>query len=378
MKSFIDHHARSVIGVLSGFDRLVFRGRLQRLSYAAGLNAYLYAAGVLLKDFGQFAGKTTEQLKSASLQRVIDDDRPVRYLASSRTRKEELVQEIIARDDITEGTVCAFTCVEPCPSYEIYKNRETHKLELRSRHRKGLHLYHYFIHPRFGLTGARIQTWFPFHVQVWINGREWLTRQMDAAGIGYRRRDNCFTWVEDYRAAQRLFDQQVRINWVKPLNQIADRLFPNLHELLPPPPLWSPFEYHWTAHQSEWATDVTFGQRAQLREIYPRLVRHAVSSFGPSDVMRFLGRKVNRDDRIPKNFNGQITLDVAERPEGTRLKYWIDHNSTKMYDKWNNLRIETTINDPRPFKVYRTTESDPDGPLRWLPMRKGISSSLGR
>jgi len=37
---------------------------------------------------------------------------------------------------------------------------------------------------------ARIQTWFPFHVQVGINGREWLTRQMQRAGLGYRQGGN--------------------------------------------------------------------------------------------------------------------------------------------------------------------------------------------
>jgi hypothetical protein len=42
---------------------------------------------------------------------------------------------------------------------------------------------------------ARIQTWFPFAVQICLNGREWLARAMDAAGLGYVRRDNCFTWL---------------------------------------------------------------------------------------------------------------------------------------------------------------------------------------
>ena len=27
---------------------------------------------------------------------------------------------------------------------------------------------------------ARIQTWFPFRIQICLNGREWLARQMDA------------------------------------------------------------------------------------------------------------------------------------------------------------------------------------------------------
>ncbi len=38
-----------------------------------------------------------------------------------------------------------------------------------------------------------------------------------------------------------------------------------------------------------------------------------------------------------------------------------------------NARIETTINQSREFKVYRTSERNPGGDKKWLPMRKGIA-----
>jgi hypothetical protein len=305
MNSFVTQHAKSGIGVLSGFDRLVFRGRLQRLSYTEGLKSYLNSAGVLLKDFGRYA--------------------------------------------------------------------EKHALELRARPRKCLHLYHYPAHPQFGFLHARIQTWFPFAVQICLNGREWLSRQMDAAGLAYRRRDNCFTWIEDFAAAQRLMDRQVSAAWPRLLKDVVKRIHPPLDELLPQPEFWAPWEYRWSVFQSEWATDITFRTRKELQQLYPRLIRHAMASFGPTDVLRFLGRKLNRDGSLPGYFNGEVTLDVKERPEGTRLKYWLDRNSGKMYDKWNNLRVEMTMNDPHGFKVFRHKETEPEGPLAWLPLRKGIA-----
>ena len=78
------------------------------------------------------------------------------------------------------------------------------------RHRKCLYLYHYQIHPMLRLHACRIQTWFPFSIQICLNGREWLARTMDAAGIGYVQRDNCFTWLEDPKRAQRLMDRQLQ------------------------------------------------------------------------------------------------------------------------------------------------------------------------
>ena len=51
------------------------------------------------------------------------------------------------------------------------------RLELVGEPRKCLHLYHYLIHPLFGFMHLRLQTWFPFSLQVCLNGREWLARQ---------------------------------------------------------------------------------------------------------------------------------------------------------------------------------------------------------
>jgi hypothetical protein len=34
-------------------------------------------------------------------------------------------------------------------------------------------------------------------MQIWLNGREWLARTLNAKGIDHVRHDNCFTWLED-------------------------------------------------------------------------------------------------------------------------------------------------------------------------------------
>ena len=57
-------------------------------------------------------------------------------------------------------------------------------------YRKCLFIYQYWMHPVFGFMS--IQTWFPFPIHIYLNGREWLAQQMNRAGIGYRRSGNCF------------------------------------------------------------------------------------------------------------------------------------------------------------------------------------------
>jgi hypothetical protein len=59
-------------------------------------------------------------------------------------------------------------------------------------------VYQYWQHPTFGWLNARIATWFPFSIQICMNGRAWLARQLDSAGIAYRQQDNCFPWIADW------------------------------------------------------------------------------------------------------------------------------------------------------------------------------------
>ena len=59
MEHFVSKHAEAVIGALSGFDRLVFRGTLRMLAHRSGMIAYLWAMRVLLKDFANHAEALT-------------------------------------------------------------------------------------------------------------------------------------------------------------------------------------------------------------------------------------------------------------------------------------------------------------------------------
>jgi hypothetical protein len=57
-----------------------------------------------------------------------------------------------------------------------------------------------------------------------------------------------------------------------------------------------------------------------------------------------------------------------------RIKHASGLNSLKLYDKQGRvLRVETTIHDARDLKVYRPAGDDPEGALKWQPLRKGVA-----
>lgn len=374
MNEFIARYTDKITGTLSGFDRLVFRGTLRLVNFVEGMWHYLHANDVLLKDFKSHVETVTERIKIASTAEAERLGRPVRYLNSSTIDKNDLARQIAKEDSIEQGLVCVLSCVEPCRTYEIHRNAASKHLELRLCSRKCMFLYHYWIDPMFGWMNARIQTWFPFPIQICVNGREWLGTRMRQEGLGFVAAGNCFPLVENWHRAQQLLHEQLQTAWPDSLDPIARRLNPEHDQIFGK----YPASYYWTTYQSEWAIDVVFRNKEDLSRLYPRLVHHGLTSFSCADVIRYLGKPTRLDGQIPRNFSGSVVTDLKCREEGVRLKHSVNGNSVKLYDKaftavGNVLRFETTIQNTDDFRVYRSKQGDPEGEKQWRKLRRGIA-----
>jgi hypothetical protein len=379
MKSFIQRYKEKTLGVLSGFDRIRFRGSLRLLSSVGGMVTWLKSAGLLLKDFLPFVEGVTKRLRRSTEAWAEAAGRPVQYL-ESRVNKEDLVRAIREERGAADGGLIAvFSALETCQSFDLFRDRSLQQIDLRRRIRKCLHYYFYWEDAKFGLTQVRLMTWFPFDVRVVLNGREWLAQQLDAKGLGYRRRDNCFVDLEDFHRTQRLADQQPRIDWVGQLDRLLRRVHPEAGRFSDTPQSVAPLAYYWSSEQTEWATDVVFRDAAALAELYPVLTRHGIETFQSPDVMRFLGHRLPAHGGVHGRFAGEIVSDLRQRPEGVRVKHRVENNTLKMYDKFGSvLRVETTLNNPKGLKVYRSKPDDPEGPKQWLPLRKSVADLARR
>lgn len=356
---FSKHYGDRILGSLSGFDRLLLRGSLRLLCKPSGLQYWLSRQRVLRKQFMEWAEKLSQRLRDYGVGLAKQAGRPYRYLYSAKESKEKIAEQIVEQEGIRQGLVCVLAIVEPCLSYRLaWQDQRGGKLRLVRAQRKCLFLYFYWVHEEFGLMHVRLQTWFPFEMQVCLNGREWLAREMDREGLGYQRRDNCFVWLQDVERTQQLADGQVRIHWERKLKGLARQANPLLQDVL------QGLSYFWSVRQGEYATDVMFRNREDLAAVYPLLARYAIEHFHSADVLRFLGAAQ------PNNMKGRrVESHFKRRPEGVRVKHQVHENSLKMYDKQGMvLRIEVTINNPQRFRVYRR---DGKGRYRWMRMRRG-------
>jgi hypothetical protein len=92
-----------------------------------------------------------------------------------------------------------------------------------------------------------------------------------------------------------------------------------------------------------------------------------VEQFSSPQVLRFLGRRTNT------RFNGEVCSTHERRIEGVCVKHRVEENSIKMYDKQGSvLRVETTLNNPSRFRVYRGVRRKGRNVKGWYPLRKGI------
>jgi len=357
---FVEKHQAHITGQLSCFDRMIFKGYLPFCQPGA-MEAFLWKQSVLLKDFKSFAVRSSDAIKQHALAIARKAGRPYIYLNRAK-RKEEEVAALIQRDHLTQGLVCVLGTVEQCPSFKLRYGDKRPKLI--SDYPRCLCLYFYFIDKRYGLMHVRLQTWFPFVIQVYLNGHEWLARQMDRHGLGYQRLDNAFIQLSDAGRTQRFADQLAHQNWPRVLSALARRVNPHFRGLL------TGLSYYWVIDQAEYSTDILFEDRAALKDLYTKLLRHATVCFSAEDVMTFLGRKLNG------NFQGEVLTDFKHRWQGARVKHRLKGNWIKMYDKHGCvLRIETVINQPYEFRVRRQGIRQGEVVTGWFPMSKGVANA---
>lgn len=370
MNLFVTKFQSIVKGVITGFDRIVFKGSMLPLMHPEGAMRFFRGQGVLNKDFKTWAMEQTSQVVDAAERCAREHcGEGIIPIYSSKTRKEELAHDRQKRMGIESGLIGVWSATEPCWSYRSqYSAQAGHPL-LRRDWMKCKHLYFYHDHPQYGFMNIRLQTWFPYHVQMCLNGREWLRRSLERESVGFVARGNKFVHIDDYGVAQRLLDRQLDTRWESLLDGFLGDVFPARQAIVGPR-----LSYYWTLWQSEWATDFIFPSRKDIAPIMDSLLRHAFMTGTGECVLRYMDRPLKRDGAPRADNHDEVMSRLLEFGDGARVRHWVDQNSVKCYNELNNLRVETTNNNPGMFRAPRHVQGQsPDEPKRLLPLRKGVA-----
>jgi hypothetical protein len=101
MDPFLDQHRDLILGTLSGFDRILFRGTLLSISYSDAMDRSLRAHHILYKDFGTFVGGLTQRIKDRAVHLAEAAGRPYLYLESATESK--LFEAILKGEHRVQG-----------------------------------------------------------------------------------------------------------------------------------------------------------------------------------------------------------------------------------------------------------------------------------
>jgi hypothetical protein len=368
MDNFLHRFAGQIKGTITGFDRIVFKGCIRPLMFAQGAMGFLRSRGVLNKGYKDWVQEQSAALVAAAealAQRTCG--RGIEPIRSSLERKETLAHECQKACGCDEGLIGVWSCVEAGSTYRACYDAQAGFPQLRKEYGRHKHLYFYYDHSQYGFASVRLQTWFPYGIQIALNGREWLRRALDKHRIAYVVHGNKFLHIADYDRAQRLLAAQNDARWAELLKGFLPEVFPTMKQSLGPR-----LGYYWTLWQSEWATDYIFEQPAAVAPLMDGLLRHAMITGCCQQVLRYFGRPVDADGQPHPAAAPEVMTRANRWHEGVRLRHWVDDNSVKVYNEHNVLRAEMTMNNPAMFRVWRPTEGQAHGIKKRQPLRKGI------
>lgn len=370
MKNLIERFSKFVKGTLSGFDRIVFKGLILPLMSPKEVMKFCSAKGILNKNYKKWMmQQSTDLIQAADNFAIENCGRGVTNIPTWRIRKEELAHERQHAEQIEKGLIGVWSCMESASSYRAVFCKSSGYPQLKSYATRCKHLYFYFDHHKYGFMNIRLQTWFPYHIQICMNGREWLRRSLEQEKIDFLAKGNKFMHISDYPKAQILMDKQLDNRFANMLNEFVPVVFPMAQEVL-----GTNLSYYWTMWQSEWATDLMFTSPQDLNSISTALLRHAHINGTSTNVLRYLDRPLTKEGKPDARCKDQVQTRMTDFNDGVRVRHWVDQNSVKVYNEQNVLRVETTINNPRRFKAHRHKQGQlPDqNHKKLLPLRKGV------
>ena len=356
-------------GTVSGFDRIVFKGLILPLMSSTEVMSFCRSKKILNKEYKQWMMEQTSCLIESAEQYSKDTcGKSIEHISSWHIRKEELAHQRQESEGIKKGLIGIWSCLENGSSYRAVYSKKNGYPQLQNYQTRCKHLYFYFDDKDLGFMNIRLQTWFPYHIQVCLNGREWLRRSLEKRGIDFEAKGNKFLHIDDYKEAQCLLDKQLDTRFAELLNNFLPIVFPIMQDILGPN-----LSYYWTLWQSEWATDLIFESPKKLNNIMDSLLRHAHIIGTSSRVLRYLDRPLTKANKPHANSKDDIITRVNEFNDGIRIRHWAGKNSVKVYNEQNVLRVETTVNDPGKFKVFRNKQGQSSAEAKlFLPLRKGV------
>ena len=194
------------------FDRIVIHG------YLSGLSRPEQVVHFFRKVVGiPVLSKEILSQRTADYQNWVEafarnHSIPIEW-AEKGVRKEDYVLPWLRRMTKRNayGVYFIFKSMEQGPSFRVsvpkYPTKDPHHRILARQRSRFTHDYFYIRDEVLGPMVMRVATFFPFQTTYYLNGHNFIERELNRAQVGFRKNDNAFLAIDDVAALQAAADR---------------------------------------------------------------------------------------------------------------------------------------------------------------------------
>jgi hypothetical protein len=330
MNAFVKHHAASIAFHYRCFDRLLLNGYVTALLYPGCAACFLRHHRNADPPSPRFLRRIANDYHDWLQRQAADHAIPI-HTPPPGVRRHDWVEPFYRQLGNATGPAVLLKCRESARLIGSDPKRSYH-LERLTRY---VNVYYLYLRDAaLGRFFLRICPYFPFDIQVCLNGHEWLAHQLTAAGVGYRKRDNVFLACDDPDRLQALADAfgPAAINAA---------VLPLVQQWLPyftPKEQTQGYRHHLYVAQVEYCDNIVFHRAAALDRLFGRLLDANRAIGHPSKLAVIFGSSSFRPKVSPT-----WTEVKAHTAKLTVIKTGFAATSVKQYVKDGTvLRTETS------------------------------------
>jgi len=269
-------------------------------------------------------------------------------------RKDEIAAAHLAHFTAEEGIVFIGKAQEKTPVFRTQKRRnpttgKTYAWIVRSTAMVN-HYYFYGVDRDFGPFFLKFCSYFPYNAKLYLNGHEYIKRQLAQAGIAYQALDNGFQSCADPTRLQAIADALS----ASLIDTMLRKWLAYLPQPFTPADREAGYRYDISILQAEFALTQVLDRPLTGRIFFEEVIRENLDLGRPDQVQPIFKRRVTK--RTPGQSRTRIITD------GVIPSLHIDYKRSrlKQYHKEGRaLRTETTINNTRDFGIGKRLHNLP-------------------
>ncbi len=116
---------------MSCYDRVLTTGTVPVICYAEGMTRFLYANGIRIFDYPQFAQTLRDRVRGCAASLATTAGVTIEHISKSYIRKEEVVGRVLERRGDHPGLVHIISAMEACDSYRPWHDKASGKTFVR-------------------------------------------------------------------------------------------------------------------------------------------------------------------------------------------------------------------------------------------------------